>query len=226
MQEEPIVANRFQDLGRSLKPKDSIEASLTSLEQKILEYKAKKRDDADERHEKESPVSKALTLSISMFDKISKSLVESLDKYENRLNSTQREIEQIGLAIDQNLVPGEKENLKRMDNSLEEIEIVQDYSGEVIDGPRHLTGSHQKNKFTACRGESNSNSKTQPEQVPPEVEEFFKMAQSKHGINQALLELKSAVTKLLQGQKLVYIKANLVSNHHLLYEVLSLAKKS
>lgn len=50
-------------------------------------------------------------------------------------------------------------------------------------------------------------------------------AETKHGIKRTSYELKRAASKILAGDKLLFLKANLMSNYHIIYEVLAFAKK-
>lgn len=87
-----------------------------------------------------------------------------------------------------------------------------------------------KNRFTASRMEPMPNQKPQQlpqplqtDEITSEVEELFLKAETKHGITRTSTELKRAAGKILRGDKLLFLKANLMSNYHLLYEVLALA---
>ena len=83
-----------------------------------------------------------------------------------------------------------------------------------------------KNKFTASRTELGKNEGgKREEEICEEVEEVFFKAERKHGISSTSYELKRVVQKVLKGEKLVFVKANLVSNHNLLYDAFSFAGK-
>lgn len=79
-----------------------------------------------------------------------------------------------------------------------------------------------KNKFSASRGEM---IRLADEEITQETEELFLKAEIRHGITRTYVEVKKAAQRILKGENLVFIKANLMSNHHIIYDVLSLAEK-
>lgn len=83
------------------------------------------------------------------------------------------------------------------------------------------------NKFTASRmGELATKPPTkQPDEISQEVESLFLKAETKHGIARTSYELKRAASKILNGDKLLFLKANLMSNYHIIYEVLNFKGK-
>ena len=100
----------------------------------------------------------------------------------------------------------------------------------------NLTGSEipelnkkiiNSNKFTASRrGELVAKPPTkQLDEISEEIEALFLKAETKHGIARTSYELKRAASKILDGDKLLFLKANLMSNYHIIYEVLNFAKK-
>lgn len=84
-----------------------------------------------------------------------------------------------------------------------------------------------RNKFTASRrGELlKKPQKKVEEEISQEIEELFLRAETQHGIARTTYELKRAASKIFRGDVLLFLKANLMSNYHLLYDVLSYAKK-
>lgn len=83
------------------------------------------------------------------------------------------------------------------------------------------------NKFTASRrGELAIKPPTKElDEISEYVEGLFLKAETKYGIARTSYQLKRAATKILNGDKLLFLKANLMSNYHSLYEVLNFAKK-
>lgn len=87
-----------------------------------------------------------------------------------------------------------------------------------------------KNRFSASRGElqapaGGQSAPKRQEVVDTEVEKLFLKAETKHGIARTSLELRKVATKIMRGDPLLFIKVNLMSNSHILYDVLSLAGK-
>lgn len=63
------------------------------------------------------------------------------------------------------------------------------------------------------------------EEVSQEVEDLFCKVEARNGITKVLVELKKAVQKVLSGENMLLLKVNILSNHHLMYEVLEEAGK-
>jgi hypothetical protein len=90
------------------------------------------------------------------------------------------------------------------------------------------TGSlgNLKNRFSTATGDQNEggvSDKSVPETISPEVEEHFKKAEAKHGARPSSLEMKSVVMKLLRKEQIMFVYANLLSDYHIIFEVLDLA---
>lgn len=84
-----------------------------------------------------------------------------------------------------------------------------------------------KNRFTASRAEKIENEQTRAanEELETNVQKIFLAVETKHGITRTSNEIKNAAAKILRGDQLLFVKANLMSNYHLLYDVLHIAKK-
>ena len=102
-----------------------------------------------------------------------------------------------------------------------------DISGSEM--PDLNKGTINRNKFTASRAgetiQSENRPKAQTDEISEEIESWFLKAETKHGIARTSYELKRACSKVLKGDILLFLKANLMSNYHILYEVLTYAKK-
>lgn len=83
-----------------------------------------------------------------------------------------------------------------------------------------------KNKFTASRDEVQKTEDKKPQEtIDKEIEDLFFKIERRHGMSSSSAEIKLAAQSLLKGQPLIFVKANVGSNHNLLYDAMALSQK-
>lgn len=109
------------------------------------------------------------------------------------------------------------------------IEINSEGISRIDEAEDHLYVGSQgnlKNKFSTTTGDPNEggiSDKSAHETVSSEVEEHFKKAEAKYGARPSSIDMKSVVMKILKKEPILFIYANLLSDYHIIFEVLDLA---
>lgn len=158
-----------------------------------------------------------------------------IEKFEGKLENARLELDLLSTGLESN---SKEIGLERNNFFFKELENKENSSTAGIFGANSKVNADSEipdlgkkminqNKFTASRrGEMlKKPPKNIDEEISQEIEDLFLRAETQHGIARTTFELKRAASKILKGDVLLFLKANLMSNYHLLYDVLNYTKK-
>lgn len=147
---------------------------------------------------------------------------DAINRFEQRLSLAKTELENLAQNVDLRLYSDDE------DGDKSECQEEMDEDGRPFSrDKRQLSASKKaKNKFTASLEDGlKPESAKEPETLDKETEELFFKIERRHGMSSSSAEIKLAAQRVLHGEALVFVKANVGSNHHLLYDAMAMSGK-